>query len=448
MSRSGFAVLGATVAVLVASVAIPPMSASAAPEPSPYTEAELTEDHPSDEDPGLLPMLEGFSALETEHPEALTANSDIAVRINTSATRTEQLRAMDDAVNDMSVTMADGLGQRLGSLYLAARDDGDLPRTTELISRSTDLVAPPWTSIDKAKGHFGYIRPFIAMPDRIVKHQDLTGKIYEVAKYSFPSGHTEQASVQGLVLATLLPELAPQILARASEAGNNRIVLGVHYPLDVIGGRMVGTRMVVARWHDSTFRPLLEQARTELRAVLEERCGDDLPSCISDDTPYLPTDEALRVYTERLTYGLPRVGTAGLAPEIPPGAEDLLLTAFPNLSAEQRRELLELTALDSGYPLDLSGSGEGAETAGWQRLNVAAALAAEPVVADDGTVTLPQEDTSSPAATAGSGDGPQAHAEAWAGRHLLVLGGSVLLLFLVVISVLVVRARRRGRVPA
>ncbi|WP_345994186.1 phosphatase PAP2 family protein, partial [Leucobacter chromiiresistens] len=54
------------------------------------------------------------------------------------------------------------------------------------------------------------------------------------------SGHTTYAYGIGIGLAMVLPELGPEILTRSSEGGNTRIVLGVHYPLDVMGGRIEG----------------------------------------------------------------------------------------------------------------------------------------------------------------------------------------------------------------
>ena len=41
----------------------------------------------------------------------------------------------------------------------------------------------------------------------------------------------------GLLLAILIPERYPQMVARGAEYGNNRIVIGAHYAMDVLGGR-------------------------------------------------------------------------------------------------------------------------------------------------------------------------------------------------------------------
>ncbi len=54
---------------------------------------------------------------------------------------------------------------------------------------------------------------------------------------SFPSGHTTYAYTDGILLAMLVPQQYQSMLARAADYANSRIVLGVHYPLDIIGGR-------------------------------------------------------------------------------------------------------------------------------------------------------------------------------------------------------------------
>src|SRR5699024_11268363 len=96
-------------------------------------------------------------------------------------------------------------------------------------------------------------------------------------------------------------QLAPQILARVSQAGHHRIVLAMHYPLDVIGGRMMGQHAAARRWADEEFRTLLARARAELHAVLEADCGGDLAGFIAEDSPYLSDEDARSLYRERLT---------------------------------------------------------------------------------------------------------------------------------------------------
>ena len=57
---------------------------------------------------------------------------------------------------------------------------------------------------------------------------------------SFPSGHTLHAVMSAIVTAALLPAVAPVFLLLAILVGFSRVVLGVHYPSDVLAGATLG----------------------------------------------------------------------------------------------------------------------------------------------------------------------------------------------------------------
>ncbi|TXS54694.1 carbohydrate-binding protein, partial [Streptomyces sp. me109] len=320
----------------------------------------------------------------------LTAENDrIAVRINNAATQKEVDRAEVDATNSSTVTMADGLGSRLGQIYSDALKGGQLPKTNALFSRVTQNL----DKVDAAKNHYGYLRPYVRLGfvgDGGSVYESQDGSYGSLATSgSYPSGHTYGGYEAGTILATLLPELAPSILARTSEYGDNRIVLGFHYPLDVMGGRISGQATVAHRWADPDFAKLLQQAHTEMENVLLAQCqekgyGDTLAACGGDSYAGLSDAQDVDLYTRRLTYGFSQVGKAGQALKTPSDAAALLITAFPDLTTEQRTQILEQTATDSGYPLDLTADGG----ASWQRINLAAAMAAKVVVNADGSVTV------------------------------------------------------------
>lgn len=373
---------------------------------SPFPDETLNAAYASDKWPGTGDGTDYFSQLlngiEGLGPDILGANTKvpqgsapaaendrIAIRINNAATQKEVDRAEVDATNSSTVTMADGLGSRLGRIYSDALSGGQLPKTSALFSRVTrDL-----DKVDAAKNHYGYQRPYVRLGfvgdgGRVYESQD--GSYGSLATSgSYPSGHTYGGYEAGTVLATLLPELAPSILARTSEYGDNRVVLGFHYPLDVMGGRISGQATVAHRWADPDFAKLLLQAHTEMENVLLDQCekegyGDTLAACQGDAYAGLSTAQDVDLYTRRLTYGFSQVGKAGQAVEAPSDAAALLITAFPDLTTEQRTQILEQTATDSGYPLDLTADGR----ASWQRINLAAAMAARVVVGPDGSVTV------------------------------------------------------------
>ncbi|WUV83572.1 glycoside hydrolase family 92 protein [Streptomyces sp. NBC_01476] len=371
-------------------------------EPSPFPADTLNAAYSSDTWPTtgyFNDLLSGIGDLHSDilganstvpHGTSLTAeNDETAVRINNAATQKEVDRAEVDATNSATVTMADGLGSRLGQIYLDALNGGQLPKTSALFSRVTQGL----DTHDAAKDHYGYLRPYVRLGfagdgGDIYESQD--GSYSSLATSgSYPSGHTYGGYEAGTILATLLPELAPSILARTSEYGNNRIVLGFHYPLDVMGGRITGQATVAHRWADPDFGKLLLQAHTEAENVLLAQCekqgyGNTLAACEGDSYSGLSTAQDVDLYTQRLTYGFSQVGKAGQSLKTPSDAAALLITAFPDLTTEQRTQVLQQTATDSGYPLDLTADGG----ASWERINLAAAMAAHVVVNGNGSVTV------------------------------------------------------------
>ena len=54
---------------------------------------------------------------------------------------------------------------------------------------------------------------------------------------SFPSGHTTYAFTDSILIGMMSPQNMQSMLLSASEYGNSRISLGVHYPLDIIASR-------------------------------------------------------------------------------------------------------------------------------------------------------------------------------------------------------------------
>uniref|UniRef100_A0AAU3H4T7 Phosphatase PAP2 family protein n=1 Tax=Streptomyces sp. NBC_01401 TaxID=2903854 RepID=A0AAU3H4T7_9ACTN len=333
----------------------------------------------------------------TTYEDLIAINDRTVVDINNAPSGPGDSRvhkALVDGANSPYVTMADGLGSALGPLYSQAMKNGELPRTEALLSariEKTPESSADWYQL--AKNAYSYKRPFVRMgftgDQGLIEQWDSPGGYDGLAgDGSFPSGHTSHGYAQGITLATLLPELAPQILARASEYGDNRIVLAFHYPTDIMGGRVVGAKTAQLRWSDPEFRTLLGQARDELESVLTQKCresgaGGTLTRCAGSGTPYLPTAEALKVYQQRMTYGYPHIGDEGLPPAVPDGAEDLLRTAHPKLTDSQRRAVLAATQIPSGSALDEQGEG-----GSWQRIDLAAAMAAKVAVHRDGTLTV------------------------------------------------------------
>lgn len=330
-------------------------------------------------------VIDSFPRLRDNHPELMEQNIETVSRINQAAADDPALihRAHEDATADDEGVLwlfSDAFGAELGGHLRDAFAENRLPKTVMLFGGVTARAGGLASSTFIEKELYQNPRPFIAYPDRIQRYEVPGRETYSSSK-SFPSGHTNQATWTTTLLAAMLPELAPQLLVRGSEAGYNRMVLGVHYPLDVIGGRMTGAAAAADRWNDPRMRANLEAAAQEIRSELEWRCGDTLANCVARDTPYDPA--AVEHYGERMSYGLSPVLPTDAPMIVPQAAPDLLINAFPELTYEQRRSVLEQTAGPAGLPLDDQGP-----AGSWQRLNLARAMSAQVQVLDDGSVRV------------------------------------------------------------
>lgn len=105
-----------------------------------------------------------------------------------------------------------------------------VPEVFRQISLDTDYF------VQMIKKDTDRLRPYYA--DKRVKpcvHKEVTK--------AYPSGHTAISRVLAKMLAFRFPKKADDLMKRADQIGNDRVIVGVHHPSDIKAGQMLADKL-------------------------------------------------------------------------------------------------------------------------------------------------------------------------------------------------------------
>lgn len=342
----------------------------------------------------VLNLLSGFDRLWTPGPTwntgtptaqgtpILSSNIQYVVNVTQSRTAEQASAAYLDDRRNQSYSVISGLGSLAPDYYagsgavttitgvpadatsVAYNDAGTgAGLTSSALGNVVTLVNTlrgNYSSTTPPKNYFLYPRPWRQSDEVVVLPTLVPVKSTTPATDSgFPSGHTNAGYLAAIALAYAAPQRFDEMIIRASDLGENRILAGMHSPLDVIGARMEATALAAAILSDPANAALKTAAYNQAQSYFSAPLSHDSVMAQSD---YVANKT---LYTTRLTYGLSPIDDTNRAAVVPKGAEVLIESRFSYLDAGQRREVLRTTEIASGQVLD--------DAEGWSRLNLYAA---------------------------------------------------------------------------
>ena len=116
--------------------------------------------------------------------------------------------------------------------------------TATLAADGLSFVLRQWIGRDRPALVYAEPRPLVSVP-----HSG-----------AFPSGHAASAFAAATVIAWASRRLAVPAYLLATLVAWSRVYVGVHWPLDVIGGAALGTLVAIALLKLSAVRPQLLRA--------------------------------------------------------------------------------------------------------------------------------------------------------------------------------------------
>ncbi len=179
-------------------------------------------------------------------PSSLAGQADLeAVRMAQAWRSEEQIAwAKEAEQEDLSINTA-----VLGPWFKAS----ELPICARLLE---DVVRDVNAVSDRAKGLYQRKRPFML-------DESLQPCVKRPSSSSYPSGHSTRTFARALLLAEVFPGDRTLLLERAHRAAWGRILGGVHFPSDDVGGRLLAESALREMKQNPAFRAAVEACRNE-----------------------------------------------------------------------------------------------------------------------------------------------------------------------------------------
>ena len=114
------------------------------------------------------------------------------------------------------------------------------------------------------KAYYKRLRPYVQLNESTAYTPD-----EEILRSngSYPSGHACAAWLYALVMSEIAPDYQEEILARAFQYGNGRVITGYHWQSDVDMGRLSGAAAYARMHTNHDFLEQLERAQKEFNGT-------------------------------------------------------------------------------------------------------------------------------------------------------------------------------------
>jgi acid phosphatase (class A) len=148
--------------------------------------------------------------------------TDLVVTLSVQASRTQAQVAEARRDQNYSIKlMTDLIDPSFAAKY---------PNTFQVL---TDADDDAYVITSMLKGANGRPRPY-------VQHPLLVLPLFTATDFSYPSGHASGMELQARILGWLFPPWADQLINRARQVADSRVVAGVHYASDTEAGLKLG----------------------------------------------------------------------------------------------------------------------------------------------------------------------------------------------------------------